>query len=83
MRSNDGILGASNFPVAAQLVYSDPDDGLGNNFEENSGEERAQPGAWGQSRTKVQSMLTAHANKEDLKSQAKFVSVLCIRISST
>ncbi|KAG6357790.1 hypothetical protein INS49_013669 [Diaporthe citri] len=72
MRSNDGILGASNFPAAAQLVYVGPKNALGNNVEENSGEERVKPGAWGQSRTKVQSMLTAHADKEDLKSQAKF-----------
>lgn len=81
MRSNDGILGASNFPAAAQLVYADPKNALGNNVEGNSGEERAKPGAWGQSRTKVQSILTAHADKEDLKSQAKFVSVFCMEIS--
>lgn len=81
MRSNDGILGASNFPAAAQLVYADPKHALGNNVEENSGEERAKPGAWGHGRTKVQSVLTAHADKEDLKSQAKFVSFFCVGIS--
>ncbi|KAL2283064.1 hypothetical protein FJTKL_10176 [Diaporthe vaccinii] len=72
MRSNDGILGASNFPAAAQLVYADPKNALGNNVEENNGEERAKPGTWDHSHTKVQSILTAHADKEDLKSQAKF-----------
>lgn len=76
MRSNDGILGASNFPATAQLVYPDPEDALKNNFGENSSEERSKSGAWGRSLTKIQVMLTAHSDKEDLKSQSKFVSLL-------
>lgn len=78
MRNNDGILGASNFPATAQLVYPDPEDALENNVGENSGEERAKSGAWGHSLTKIQDMLTAHSDKEDLKSQAKFVGFLYI-----
>lgn len=76
MRSNDGILGASNFPATAQLVYPDSKDFPENNSEGNGSEERARPGVWGSGRSKIQNMLTDHADKEDLKSQAKFVSFL-------
>lgn len=72
MRGNDGILGASNFPATAQLVYPDPKDFP----EENGSEDRARPGAWGSGRSKIQNILTDHAEREDLKSQAKFVSFL-------
>lgn len=76
MRNNDGILGASNFPVTAQLVYPDPKDFPVNKVEGNGGEERVKPGPWESGRFTVQNMLADHADKEDLKSQAKFVSML-------
>lgn len=76
MRSNDGILGASNFPATAQLVYPDPKDFPENNAEGNGSEDRASPGIWGSGRSKIQNMMTDHADKEDLKSQAKFVDFL-------
>lgn len=77
MRNHDGILGASNFPATAQLIYPDPNDDPEDHPEDNSGEstsrDRARPGVWDNGRSKVKNMLVAHADKEDLKSQVKFV----------
>lgn len=77
MRNNDGMLGASNFPATAQLIYPDPSEAPESISEEDNGGETVKPGIWGSSRAKVQTILTAHAEKEDLKSQVKFVSFLC------
>lgn len=76
MRSHDGILGASNFPATAELVYPDPKDFPENDLEEDGSEGRTSPGIWGSGRSKVKTMWVDQADKEDLKSQVKFVSVL-------
>lgn len=74
MRNSDGMLGASNFPEVAELIYPDPGDLAGNNVEEDSSELRARSGTWASGQSKIQDMMAVHADKEDLKSQVKFVS---------
>jgi hypothetical protein len=73
MRNHDGILGASNFPATAELVYPNPKDFPENYVEQIGSEESTIPRTWGSGRSKVKNMLEDHAEKEDLKSQAKFV----------
>jgi hypothetical protein len=75
MRNNDGILGASNFPAVAELIYLNPEDPPGNNTGGDSSNLRTSrmSGAWGSGQSKIQKMLGEHVDKEDLKSQAKFV----------
>jgi len=84
MRNNDGILGASNFPAVAELLYLNPEDPPGNNTGGDSSNLRASrmSGAWGSGQSKIQKMLGEHADKEDLKSQAKFVCFVQIDSSS-
>ncbi|KAK7952860.1 hypothetical protein PG988_013554 [Apiospora saccharicola] len=80
MRSNDGILGAANFPATAQLVYPDPDDPPVHDFDDDSssssydGQQQQQPGPSGGS--KFSNMLASFAEKRDFKTQVKFVSEL-------
>lgn len=74
LRNSDGMLGASNFPAVAKLIYPDPVDFPESNVEEDSGEMRARSGTWASGQSKIQDMMAAHADKEDLKSQVKFVS---------
>lgn len=76
MRSHDGILGASNFPATAELIYPDIKDFPENNLGEDGSEGRTSPGIWDSGRSKVKTMWVDQADKEDLKSQVKFVSVL-------
>lgn len=76
LRSHDGILGASNFPATAELIYPDPKEFPENNLEEDGSEVKTSPGIWGSGRSKVKTMWVDQADKEDLKSQVKFVSVL-------
>lgn len=78
LRRHDGILGASDFPATAELVYPDTKDFPENNLEDDGSEGRTSPGIWGSGRSKVRTMWVAQADKEDLKSQVKFVSVLFI-----
>lgn len=73
LRSSDGMLGASNFPAVAELIYLDPEDLSESTVEENSSELRARSGTWASGQSKIQGMMTARADKEDLKSQIKFV----------
>ncbi|KAK8045677.1 hypothetical protein PG996_013741 [Apiospora saccharicola] len=76
MRSNDGILGAANFPATAQLVYPDPDDPPVHDFDDDSssssydGQQQQQPGPSGGS--KFSNMLASFAEKRDFKTQVKF-----------
>lgn len=78
IRSHDGILGASNFPATAELVYPDPKDFPENILEEDGSEGRTKTGIWGSGRSKVKNMLVDQADKDDLKSQVKFVSLIYI-----
>lgn len=74
MRNHDGVLGASNFPDVAELVYPGPIELPGGNIED-SNKLSAGSAAWASSQSKVKDKLAAHAEKEDLKSQVKFVNL--------
>ncbi|KAK8119986.1 uncharacterized protein PG998_004612 [Apiospora kogelbergensis] len=76
MRSNDGVLGAANFPATAQLVFPDPNDRPVPDFDDDSSSDESrrqsqpQPGPSGGS--KFSSLLASFAEKKDLKTQVKF-----------
>lgn len=73
LRNHDGVLGASNFPGVAELTDHNTPALPEVNGEEDGGQISARSAAWASSQAKIKDKMAAHAEKEDLKSQVKFV----------
>ncbi|POS74180.1 hypothetical protein DHEL01_v207433 [Diaporthe helianthi] len=73
MRNHDGLLGASNFPDIADLIYPEPVELPGIvGEEEGSGKTSGNSAVWASGQSKLKEKMAARAEKEDLKSQVKF-----------
>lgn len=73
LRDHDGVLGASNFPEVAELIYPNTLNLPEIDSEEDSGQISVRSAAWASSQAKIKEKWTAREEKEDLKSQVKFV----------
>ncbi|KAK6065017.1 cytochrome P450 [Seiridium cupressi] len=78
LRSNDGVIGASQFPIAAHLVYPDPADASPSDTEDwvdSDGGNGSKGGGTGSGFMYKLGKAAASLNScKDLKSQVKFVS---------
>ncbi|KAK8074560.1 hypothetical protein PG997_009223 [Apiospora hydei] len=78
-RSNDGVVGAAQFPVTAELIFPDPNDGSpppyddGDSDTSDDSSVKAEPRTGGNSFTKkIAEKAASLQSRQDLKAQRKF-----------